>query len=77
MSERLPKDVGLLEETIGYTFKDISYLVTAVTHSSFTNEQKSRGVTAVISTKDSKIPVIVLPTNEELMIARDTVRVLG
>ncbi|MCR5263514.1 MAG: ribonuclease III [Clostridiales bacterium] len=46
MSERLPKDVGLLEETIGYTFKDISYLVTAVTHSSFTNEQKSRGVTA-------------------------------
>ena len=38
---------------------------------------KTRGVTAVISTKDSKIPVIVLPTNEELMIARDTVRVLG
>lgn len=38
---------------------------------------KTRGVTAVISTKDSKIPVVVLPTNEELMIARDTVRVLG
>lgn len=38
---------------------------------------KVRGQTAVISTKDSKIPVIVLPTNEELMIARDTVRVLG
>ena len=38
---------------------------------------KVRGKTAVISTKDSKIPVIVLPTNEELMIARDTVRVLG
>jgi len=30
-----------------------------------------------LSTKDSKIPVVVLPTNEELMIARDTVRVLA
>ncbi len=38
---------------------------------------KVRGQTIVISTKDSKIPVIILPTNEELMIARDTVRVLG
>ena len=38
---------------------------------------KTRGVIATISTKDSKIPVIVLPTNEELMIAQDTVRVLG
>ncbi len=38
---------------------------------------KTRGVVAVLSTKDSKIPVVVLPTNEELMIARDTVRVLA
>ena len=38
---------------------------------------KTHGVTAVISTKDSKIPCVVLPTNEELMIARDTVRILG
>ena len=38
---------------------------------------KTHGTTAVISTKGSKIPVVVLPTNEELMIARDTVRVLG
>ena len=37
---------------------------------------KIHGDTGVISTKDSKIPVIVLPTNEELMIARDTMRVL-
>ena len=36
-----------------------------------------RNLTAVISAKGSKIPVVVLPTNEELMIARDTVRVLG
>ena len=38
---------------------------------------KTRGQTAVISAKGSKIPVVVLPTNEELMIAQDTVRVLG
>lgn len=38
---------------------------------------KRRGETFVLSTADSKIPVIVIPTNEELMIARDTVRVLS
>ncbi len=38
---------------------------------------KTRGVTAVISAKGSRIPVIVMPTNEELMIARDTVKVLS
>ena len=38
---------------------------------------KVRGELKVISTKDSKIPIVVIPTNEELMIARDTVRVLG
>ena len=38
---------------------------------------KVRGEQKVISTKDSKIPVVVIPTNEELMIARDAVRVLG
>ena len=37
---------------------------------------KVRGEVKVISAKGSKIPVIVLPTNEELMIARDTVKVL-
>ena len=35
------------------------------------------GEVGVISTKDSRIPVVVIPTNEELMIARDTVRVLA
>ena len=33
---------------------------------------KSRGVEVVISTPDSKVKVMVIPTNEELMIARDT-----
>ena len=35
-----------------------------------------KGVEALISTPDSKIKVAVIPTNEELMIARDTVRIL-
>jgi len=38
---------------------------------------KTRGQIAVISAKGSKIPVVIIPTNEELMIARDTVRILG
>lgn len=33
-----------------------------------------RGVQGVVSTKDSKIPCVVIPTNEELMIARQTFR---
>ena len=37
---------------------------------------KVRGELKVISTKDSKIPVVVIPTNEELMIARDTKEVI-
>ena len=39
--------------------------------------QRLHGEVGVLSTKDSKIPVIVLPTNEELMIAKDTVKVLS
>ncbi len=39
--------------------------------------KKAHGVVAVLSTKASKIPVIAIPTNEELAIAQDTVRVLG
>lgn len=35
------------------------------------------GKSGLISTKDSKIPVIVIPTNEELMIARETVSTLA
>ena len=38
---------------------------------------KIRGKAGTISAKGSKIPVVVLPTNEELMIARDTAAILG
>ncbi|MCX5775883.1 MAG: acetate kinase [Firmicutes bacterium] len=36
-----------------------------------------RGVEAVISTPDSKVKVVVIPTDEEVMIARDTYSILG
>ncbi len=40
------------------------------------NKAMFGGKSGVISTADSKIPVVVIPTNEELMIARETVQVL-
>jgi acetate kinase len=38
---------------------------------------QKRGEEIMISTKDSKVKVYVIPTNEELAIARETVEVLG
>lgn len=35
-------------------------------------KNKVRGKEAIISTKDSKVKILVVPTNEELMIARET-----
>lgn len=39
----LPLDISLLEERIGYVFKKRDLIVTALTHSSFANELKSKG----------------------------------
>ena len=36
-----------------------------------------KGKEKLISTKDSKIPVYVIPTNEELMIAREADRIVN
>jgi len=38
------KEIFELEEAIGYKFSDIKMLETALTHSSYSNEQKSRGL---------------------------------
>ena len=38
------KNIALLEKRIGYSFKDLNYLEIALTHSSYSNEQKSRGL---------------------------------
>ena len=40
-----------------------------------TEKNNVRGKEAVISADDSKVKLLVVPTNEELMIARDTDRI--
>lgn len=42
-----------------------------------TEKNKVRGVDTIISTDDSKVKVILVPTNEELMIARDTAEIIN
>jgi len=39
-------------------------------------KNSTRGEEAIISTDDSKIKLLLIPTNEEVMIARDTVRLI-
>jgi acetate kinase len=41
------------------------------------NNNKTRAKLAFISTPDSRIKILVVPTNEELMIAMETESVLG
>ena len=41
------------------------------------DKNKVRGEEMIISTDDSKVKVIVIPTDEELMIASDTMEILG
>ena len=40
-------------------------------------KNKSRGQETIISTDDSKVTVCVIPTDEELVIARDTMRLVS
>ena len=53
------KEITQLESEIGYKFADITYLENAVTHSSYSIEQKSRGIN--------------LPSNERLEFLGDAV----
>ena len=41
------------------------------------DKNKIRGEEAVISAEDSKVKVVVIPTDEELMIASDTMAILN
>ncbi len=43
----MPLNTALLEEKIGYEFRDKKYLDTALTHSSYSNELKARGETVM------------------------------
>ena len=53
--------------------KQLAYL--GVTFNAEAN--KSRGEEVVISGEDSKVKVVVIPTDEELMIAQDTAAIVG
>lgn len=54
--------------------KNLKFL--GVEFDSKVNDQKAKGRILEISTKDSKVKVLVIPTNEELVIARETAEVL-
>ncbi len=43
-NEGYPKPIGLLEERIGYIFKNKKLIETALTHSSYSNELHARGI---------------------------------
>ena len=43
-ADKLPRPLAELEQTLGYTFRDRSLLEVAMTHSSYANEMKGKGV---------------------------------
>ena len=55
-------------------------IITFLLSSCFTTkndvENAKKGIEKIISTEDSKIKVLSIPTNEEVMIARDTLRLI-
>jgi len=70
-----PRDPRLLEKTVGYYFHDRALLQTALTHSSYTNELRSKGIDSRCNERleflgDSVLSVIVsrcmLPARREI-----------
>lgn len=59
------------------TRRDVCHLISEALGVKIDEElnSKTRGTTAIISTKESKIKVAVIPTDEELVIARDAYRI--
>ena len=51
----------------------LSYLGTGVDRS----KNETRGEEAIISYDEARIPILIVPTNEELAIARETVKIVG
>jgi ribonuclease-3 len=62
--EKLPRPLKAFEEKIGYKFENISLLETALTHSSYANEMKPRGIPVEFNERleflgDSVLSIIV------------------
>ncbi|QAT40164.1 acetate kinase [Clostridium sp. JN-9] len=53
--------------------KGLEFLGIKIDH----EKNKCRGIAKEVSTDDSKVKVFVIPTNEELMIAKDTVKIVN
>lgn len=65
-----------LGENSAMTRKDILALISSLGVKLDESKNNFRGEFRLITTEDSKIPVYVLPTNEELMIAIDTYEII-
>ena len=55
-----------------YTFQSLTYIIDIYRGKLDPEKNNVRGKEAVISTDDSKVKILLIPTNEELMIAMDT-----
>ncbi len=66
-----PLSASLLEDTIGYHFKDKQILREALTHSSYANELRSKGITAVCNERSEFLgdSVLSIITSEYLFAA--------
>jgi acetate kinase len=67
---------GLGENDGGFRLEVINLISEAFGIKIEPESVKIKGKETLISTKDSKIKVFIIPTNEEIVIARDAVRLL-
>ena len=72
-----------IESILGFK-DDIKKQLDELENSEFTinkldkeKNQKIKGIESKVSSEDSKVPVYVVPTNEELMIAKETIKLLN
>ena len=77
--DRIVCSAGVFENAPLYREKTFSLLTDAfgIKLDEKLNAETRLGKEGIISTKDSKVPVAVIPTDEELRIALDTARILG
>ena len=61
--EKLPLSPSILEERIGYKYKNRQLLIDALTHSSFANEMKPKGETVVFNERLEFLGASVLSIN--------------
>lgn len=64
VKEMLPRPIGMLEEELGYKFKNKKILIEALTHSSYANESKARNIEIACNERleflgDSVLSIIV------------------